>query len=439
MHLAPYAGAYFAGGETGTNPKKGMVIDMKSEKAAAREKKNWHIGTKLLCFVCALIIWQYVMEVDSPDYESEFLGVPVTLTGVSTLEGEHNLSVFGGYDAVVDLQVKGSKSIIGRYTIDDINVTADVSGITQAGNHEIALFINLPSGLTLVESSISTLPLYIDERASAVVDVKSRISSIAIPESYELGELAADTDTVTVSGPKTFLDNIDFAQVSLDAGTIESSVSMVGALDLIGLSGEVISNPYVRLSKTEVKVNIPVYCYKELTLTAATKYGYYTEENSRITIDPETVTVKGDPAVLANMDELVVTTLDEKSISEDSSMIVRINVPDTITLDEDSATATVAVRHIGTKSKTFNVKNIKVTVDSGLEYEVLTSMVPVTVRGDREAIDALSADDITVSADLTGYTHSNMGLVYAEGVISINDSSGTVYELGEYNVQVLIK
>ena len=149
--------------------------------------------------------------------------------------------------------------------------------------------------------------------------------------------------------------------------------------------------------------------------------------------------MKGDPAVLADMDALTVTTLDEKSIAEDSSMIVRINVPDTITLDEDSATATVAVRHIGTKSKTFNVKNIKVTVDNGLEYEVLTSMVPVTVRGDREVIDALSAEDITVSADLTGYTRGNMGLVYAEGVVSINDPSGTVYELGEYNVQVLIK
>lgn len=412
---------------------------MKSNKAAVREKKNWHIGTKILCVVCAFIIWLYVMEVDSPDYESEFLGVPVTLTGVSVLEGEHNLSVFGGYDAVVDLQVKGSKSIIGRYTIDDINVTADVSGITQAGSHEIALFFNLPSGLTLVESSVSTLSLYVDERSSAVVDVKARISSVAIPESYELGELVTDTDTVTVSGPKTFLNDIDFAQVSLDAGNIESSVSMVGSLELIGLSGDVISNPYVRISKTEVKVSIPVYSYKELKLTAATKYGYYTEENSRITVDPETVTVKGDPAVLADMEELVVTTLDEKAITEDSSMIVRINVPDTVTLDEDSATATVAVRHIGTKTKTFNVKNIKVSVDSGLEYEVLAPTVPVTVRGEREAVDALSAENITVSADLTGYTHSNMGLVYAEGVVSINDPSGTVYELGEYNIQVLIK
>ncbi len=412
---------------------------MKQKKVAAREKKNWHIGIKLLCLVCAFIIWLYVMEVESPDYESEFLDVPVNLVGVSTLENEHNLSVFGGFDAVVDLKVKGSKSVIGRYTISDINVTADVSGITQAGSHEVALFFDLPTGLTMTESSVSKLSLYIDERSSAVVDVKARISSVTIPESYELGELVADTDTVTVSGPKAILDDIDFAQVSLDAGAIESSVSMVGTLELISLSGDAITNPYVRLSKTEVKVNIPVYCYKELKLTAATKYGYYTGDNCRITIDPETVTVKGDPTVLADMEELVVTTLDEKSITEDSSLIVRVNVPDTLTLDEESATATVSVRHIGTKTKTFNVKNIKVSVDSGLEYEVLTSTIAVAVRGDQDAVDALSADDITVSADLTGYTHSNMGLVYAEGKVTINDPSGTVYELGEYNIQVAIK
>ena len=66
---------------------------MKQEKVAAQRKRNWHIGTKILCMVCAFIIWLYVMEVDSPDYESEFLDVPVNLAGVSTLENEHNLSV----------------------------------------------------------------------------------------------------------------------------------------------------------------------------------------------------------------------------------------------------------------------------------------------------------------------------------------------------------
>lgn len=415
---------------------------MKSKKTAAHnahKKKKWHIGTMLLCVFCAFIIWLYVMEVDSPNYESEFLDVPVNLVGVSTLENEHNLSVFGGFDAVVDLKVKGSRSIIGRYTIADINVTADVSGITQAGSHEVALFFDLPAGLTMTESSMSTVSLYIDERSSAVVEVRSRISSVTIPESYELGDLVADTDTITVSGPKTILDDIDYAQVSLDAGSIESSVSMVGTLELISLSGDVITNPYIRLSKTEVRVNIPVYCYKELRLTAATKYGYYTEENTRITIDPETVTVRGDPAVLAEMEELVVTTLDEKAITGDSSLIVQINVPDTVTLDEESATATVAIRHIGTITKTFNVKNINVSVDSGLEYEVLTSSIAVTVRGDQDAVNALSADDIVVSADLTGYTHSSMGLVYAEGTVTIDDPSGTVYELGEYNIQVAIQ
>ena len=415
---------------------------MKGKKAAAQKAhkaKKRHIGTMRLCVFCAFIFWLYVMEVDSPNYESEFLDVPVNLVGVSTLENEHNLSVFGGFDAVVDLKVKGSRSIIGRYTIADINVTADVSGITQAGSHEVALFFDLPEGLTMTESSMSAVSLYIDARSSAVVEVRSRLSSVTIPESYELGDLVADTDTITVSGPKTILDDIDYAQVSLEAGNIETSVSMVGTLELISLSGDVITNPYVRLSKTEVRVNIPVYCYKDLRLTAATKYGYYTEENTRITIDPETVTVRGDPAVLADMEELVVTTLDEKAITEDSSMIVQINVPDSLTLVEESATATVAIRHIGTITKTFNVRNIDVSVDSGLDYEVLTSTIAVTVRGDQDAVNALSADDITVSADLTGYTHSSMGLVYAEGTVTIDDPTGTVYELGEYNIQVAIQ
>ena len=412
---------------------------MARETTASPEKKRFHIVARLVCLFFALIIWLYVMEVDNPDYETELVGVPVTLTGVSTLENENGLSVFGGYDAGIDLVVKGPKSTARRYSADDIRITADVSGITRAGNHEIPLFFDLPAGLTMVESSVERLSLYIDERTSTVVDVKARLSSVTIPESYELGDMVTDTETVTVSGPKRVLDDIDYAQVSLDAGNIESSVSMVGTLNLVNHTGDVISNPYVRLSKTEVRVNIPVYCYKELTLTANTKYGYYNENNCRITVEPATVIARGDPAILDDMDTLVVALLDEKTITGDSSLLVRVNAPDSITLDMESDTATVSVRHIGTKTKTFSVRNINVAVADGVRYELLTTVLSVTVRGDTAAVNALRAEDITVSADMTDDITGSMGLVYTAGTVSINEDSGTVYELGEYNIQVLIR
>lgn len=406
-----------------------------------REKiKNWHIIPKIACVFCAFIIWLYVMEVDSPDYTAEFGDVEVKLSGVSALESGYNLSVFSGYDTTVDVSVKGQKSVISRYSSSDINVTADVSDITESGKYTLDLFFDLPSGLTLEKSSLSQINLYVDERASKAIDVRSKLTSVTIPENCELGDLTADSEYVTVTGPKGALDEVDHALVSLDAGSIESSVTMVGEVSLISVSGDVIVNPYLRLSKSDMKVTVPVYTYKEITLAADSKYGFFNSDNTRITIDPPQVTVKGDPNVLSKLDELTITTLDEKNIKSDSTLMVKLNLPDNVTLaDGEPSSVNVRVQRIGCATRSLTVKNIELTGTQGMDCTLLTTALSVTVVGDEKSVQALSADDITLVADLSDHIAAGSDLLYAAATVKIDSESGEVYELGTYSIQVRIE
>ena len=104
---------------------------------------RFHIVPKLICVLFAFIIWIYVMTVDSPDNEEVFEDVPVTIMGTTALENERNLSIFSGYDALVDVTVRGQKSVISKYSSEDIVATVDVSKITEGGMYNLELFFDL--------------------------------------------------------------------------------------------------------------------------------------------------------------------------------------------------------------------------------------------------------------------------------------------------------
>ncbi len=393
---------------------------------------------KILCVLAAFIIWLYVAAVESPDHEETVYQVPVSLIGVSSIESNYNLSVFSGYDITVDLTVKGQLSTINKYTADDYNVTADISKVTEGGRYTIELAFDMPTGVTLTSSSAQNADLYIDERITATVDVYPKLKSASVKDNYELGELVSDTETVVVSGPKKLVEEVDYAAVYIDAGSLDSSVTIVGKLTLVNLSGEDITNPYLKLSKNEVKVTVPIYEYKELPVEVPTKYGLYNESNSKITVSPETVAVKGDPLALEKLSSVSTTTIDETKIMADSTMILSLQLPDNISLAEgETSNVSVSITHVGTTTKSIGIDDIKVKGGKNIDYAIQTASVNVTLRGTSEALEKIEEEDIEAVVDLSGFSETT-GTISAPLTITVKDSSGTVYAIGEYSVQVKI-
>lgn len=398
--------------------------------------KRFNIVPKLLCVLVAFIVWIYVSSVENPDHEETIYNVPVKLVGVSTIEANHNLAVFSGYELSVDLSVKGQKSTISKYTTDDYTVTADISSIDQGGRHTVDLTFDMPSGVTLVTSSAKTADMYVDRKATSVVTVVPKLRSVTIAENYELGTPVSDTDTVMISGPQNLLDEIDYAAVYLDVGSISSSVSTVEQITLVNNAGEDISNPFIKMSKTEVKVSIPLYSYKELEVYVPTKYGYYNEKNSMITVNPEKIAVKGDPTVLDSLSKISTTVIDETKITSDSTLKVGLVMPENVTLaDGEVSNVSVSIAHRGTITKKVIVDDIEVEGADGRDYSLLTSTIVVNLRGIAKDLEGVSADNILISVDISDFSDTT-GTVSVPLIIKVKDVGDSVYVLGEYSIQV---
>ncbi len=410
------------------------------QSATAQPKRKHSLGdwvAKISCLLIAFVIWLYVMQVDSSDYEETFHSVDVILTNTAVLEGADGLSVYSGYGTTVDVTVIGKKSTISKLTGEDLHVTADVSTITEAGMHSVPVHVDLPSGLSLGSLSQGFIQVYADEKSSRVVDIRAKITSFTMEHQLQMGEPSPAYDTVVVTGPKHALNDIAYAQVTLALGNVTSSMTASGALVLIDESGAEITNPYLRLARTEVKVDIPVYTMKELPLAVTYKYGYFDDTNVRVTLNPPTLNLRGDPGVLGKMEEIVVATLDEKQIAGDITQMVVLSLPAGVEAADGTENVVVSVKHVGTHTRQFTITDIDVTGAVGIDCEILTNSLNVMIRGTLQQLSQLKTSDLTAIVDLSGYTAGSTGIITEKAVILIDSANAdNVYEIGDYSVQV---
>ena len=402
--------------------------------------RSFNLIPKLVCFLLAFVFWIYVMQVDSPDNEEVFEDIPVTVSGITALENERNLSIFSGYDTLIDITVKGKKSDISKYSSEDIVATVDVSKIEQSGMYNLELYFDLPSDLTFVKSSSSELNIFVDKRITANVSVFPQLRSYTFdPSKYSLGTVVCDTDLISVTGPESVIKEINHAAVEVNFGgaELEHSETRDGNIVLKNQNNEQIASKYLKFSKNTVQVTVPVYTYENIPLRAIGKYGYYNKNNSKITVSPETVRVKGEAAILDTIDHIDITTIDEKNFSESTEIIADITLPENVFPVEGQPTvATVSIELKGMTEKTFICKNIVIKNASDKDkFTLIDKSVTVTVLGDAKALNGLTADDITVTVDLSKYADAE-GVIYPTATITFDNENGIVYEIGTYSVKL---
>ncbi|MBR3992028.1 MAG: hypothetical protein IKI91_07800, partial [Clostridia bacterium] len=270
------------------------------------KKKKTRIAsvvTLILCVLGALILWLYVMYIESPTYEDTVDDIEVRLENVDVLSS-NNLSVYSGSGNHVKIRVSGKKSLINRLTKDDIHAAVDLTDVTESGRRALPVTVDLPYGVTLVESEPSSITVYVDETETRAVPLTANVS-LGLSEPYELGTVefrddnGADLDTVTVVGPKNVVSSVAKAQVSVDASGKTATFTSRLPVTLADADGNRIASDYLKCSPMEIGVVVPIYVTKEIEIPVGFKYGYFEDgSNVRVTATPSVLTVRGSESNL---------------------------------------------------------------------------------------------------------------------------------------------
>ena len=292
-------------------------------KAKHKKLRVLDIVAYVICLAISFGIWVYVVGLENENYEYTFENVAVQLEGVNELRNERNLSILNGYDTKINVTVVGSRREILKYTSEDIYAHVNLDKITTADRHALDVVIDLPDNdnIKFVSSNPGKVNLFVDETVTITVDLKIE-PLYSISSDLTLHAPEPSVDTVTVTGPKTVLDEISHAKITYDLGTVTSSVTFNSTIKLVDAEENEIINPYIKTDVTDVMVIYPVTMEKILPLTPDYKVTDADKFNYSVAFDPQMIKVEGDPQIISAMKDVKVNVGD---ITHSQGGVVTVN------------------------------------------------------------------------------------------------------------------
>lgn len=298
-------------------------------------KKKLDLMPKILCFLFAVFIWIYMVNLNDTDIEETFT-LTVEIVGEDALH-QSGMAIYGMDNREVVITVKGSNRDLRKYTEKDYKVTVDVSSITSSGKHNIKLNFVPPanSSIEVVKTEPSSISLYSDVNLEKEIPMKVELGDVI---TYQNAEpiLTQSAQTVKIMGPNAIIDKIDYAVYHIN-GDLDSSVIYSGfTLEFFGSDNARIpleSYDYIDYSTKDITVNVDVLLHR----TVPIKVEIVGEDSDLIaTVDTAQVNVYGDRLLMKQLENLsyVITLTQAPTTTSVNYTLKNDDLPDGVFLDE---------------------------------------------------------------------------------------------------------
>ena len=406
------------------------------------KSKAWSL---LLSVVLATGLWMYVITTVSPNSKTTVQDIPVVFEGESWLLENRNLMITDGMETTVDLDVSGNRSDISKLNRSNVILKIDLTKVYESGPANLTYNISYPpdvpvGAITVENRNPASVRLTVEKRLSKEIPVRVAFTG-AVPEEFiaDTENVVLDYSVVNIKGPASVVEKIAQARVDIDLEEQTESLSENYRFTLCDEEGNPLDASKITTDIAEVHLEVNIRRYKEIPLMLNVVYGGgATEGYTRYEIKPASIRVSGSDAVLADLSEIVLGTVNFAEQTENTQMTFPINLPEGVTNLTGITEATAEIRFVGLSIKEFTTENIKViNVPDGLDYELMSEVVKVTLRGPVGRINQIKPEDIVVTVDLTG---KETGASTVKAAITVRgDTEELIGAVGSHSVSVTLE
>lgn len=369
------------------------------------------IGYIALSVLIAFGLWLYVITSVSPGSEDTYDDVPVILSGETVLQ-ERGLMITSVSSDTVTLKLSGNRSDLAQVNRGNITVKADLSKIYEPGSQlqlstTVSFPGNLPSNAFVIESkNPGYLYVTVERRVTKEVPVEIQWIGSA-PEGYlsDRENSTLDYTSVSVTGPESVTDRIEKAVIQADLTDQRESISQSFRYTLCDGEGNPVDAELITTNVEEVRLDVRIQKVKDITLVYnIMEGGGATRDNVSVTMSAETIRVCGsEVAIDAMEDQLVVGTINLAELTKSGNLTFQVVLPEGITNLSAITEVEATVLLSGLTTRDYVLENIQsINIPEGMEAELITEKLTVTVRGPAELMSKLTAENITATVDFTG-------------------------------------
>ena len=397
----------------------------------------------IVSLLASLAIWVYVTSVETDESKTTFRGVKVELVGEDILRDSKNLVVTDMDTSTVTVEVVGPRRIVGSLSSDQLVAQVDVSKLSRAAYTSQQYTIVYPDGTDTSKLSENrrtpeTINFMVSAQTSKSIQVRGSFDG-SLAEGYTAEMPVFEPSTITITGSEAYLKDVEYAWVTFSKENVDSTYSVETGFTLMDANNEPCSTTGITFSTDVVTATLPLLTLKEVNLDVNIIEGAgATRANTKITIDPASVTLAGDSALLAGMNKIILATIDLTDFSSTFTETYTIPIDNELKNTTGVTKATVTVEIVGLETKTFRVTNFScINATEGYEADIITESKEITLRGTPEALAQIKAENIRAVADLTDYKESTG--TYMPQVRVYVDGFTDVGAIGENTISIEIR
>lgn len=408
-----------------------------------RNLYNNRIFWMVISLLASLAIWVYITSVDSDEYKQTFRGVRVELVGEDVLRDSKGLVVTDLDTNSVTVELVGPRRVIASLDADNIVAQVDVSKLSQAAYTSLQYTLSFPDktdtgSIQTARKSPETVNFMVSAQTSKTIQVRGSFEG-QLAEGYTAEIPVFEPSTITIYGPEAYIKNVSYAWVTFGKENVDSTYSVETGYTLMNENGEECSTTGITCSADVVKATLPLLTKKEVLLSVDLIEGAgATSKNTKVTIEPESITLAGDSSILDGLNKITIATIDLTDFGRSFTDTFTIPLNDEIRNLTGVSEATVTVEVVGLETRSFTVKNIRcINVAEGYAADIISESITVTLRGPAEQLDQVQTENLQAVADLVDYKGST-GAYMPEVKIYV-DGFTDVGAIGENNISIEIR
>lgn len=428
--------------------------------------------TVILSVILAFSLWLGIAIIEKPIRERTFTDLSVSVSLEGTAAEKMGLSIFSDIDSQkFSITVSGPNYLVSELRPEDFNLsvptvdinsadvyTLDVVATTGISDSELKIKSISPPSVKLNVDSTSEVEFNFDDEDKNYNVLLDNVS-VNEEEGFVLGDaIIPDAQQVLrIKGPSKIIENIDSVSAFLDVNrtlsaseTFDSEIKLYNANkevlyhfandgNIYNRDGNVITNSYLNLSFTSVKVTQEIF--KKKVVTCKPKFtnlpSGLTSSDIKCSLDNDKVTILGAPDIVDKTNEVLLESISIRDVAPGSNTFAKAAaLSDGLSIVEDIKTFKVSVDTSNYSEATLTINEIKcLGLTDGLKATTNKRINNVRVCGPREIIRKIKSGDLYAVVNLEGKSAGT----YTVDVTIKSDVYDTVWQIGTYSTEVTLK
>jgi YbbR domain-containing protein len=369
-----------------------------------QEWVNAHVVTADLIrlgssLVLALLLWGWVTTREDPETTRSFSNVPVE---VGELSG--NLVVVS---APPDAQIRlsGPRSVMEEIDATEVSARLDLDGVNEPGSYTVPVIVSAPDGVWTRQSTPARVQIQVEESVAKQFSIVPEITG-ETGANRRVGQIVPEVSDVTVRGPSSVVARVERVILQVRIGDQTSDFTASFPTVAQDKDGQPVTE--VEISPSTIRATVPIQAAGRSIAVFTQLIGTPAEglEVLDRAVNPSTVLVDGDPAVLDNLISVQTEPVDINGATGNISRRVGLEgLPEGVTvIDPVDGRVQVSVQ-IGQRGVRQELPGLRVEVinlGQGLQAEVDPAGVSVVVYASSEALGGLTAEDLMIQVDAGG-------------------------------------